>query len=274
MRLGLPDYDYWDRVIHPDASGISAAFDRILESAWIEALDTPYTRPPSPVRPDLTAMSGGRAGEILLEWMIAEAGATRWQYRLKGPSEDATWGPWTDLPGSGAGTTNHRLTGLQPEGLYQFEVRSWTADGAGDASFTREAVALRAGLDRIPIALSGTPLEGGRTFRVGESIYTFTVPVGLPLALGEVAQRSDGSIRITWEEPGGSDWVAYDTAPRGELEGKASYDTWALYRELRESVRENPPSSSIGSPPSIAPAVAIVLLGLLALAVARWRGRV
>ena len=273
-RLNLPHNNEWGRETEPRAPTISAALDRIIESAWLGAPDTPYTRPPSPVRPALTAVSGGDAGEILLKWTIAEEGATRWQYRQSGPGEDAAWGAWTDIPRSDAKTMSHRLTGLQPEQLYQFEVRSWTVDGAGDASSTREAIALRAGLDRIPIALPGTALEGGRTFLVGETVYTFTVPVGLPLALGEVTQRSDGSIRIIWEEPRGSDWVAYDTAPRGLLGGKANGDTWALYRQLLESVREGPPSRAWRSPGPIALAVAIAMIGLMALAVARWRGRV
>ena len=157
-RLNLPHNNEWGRETDPRAPAISAALDRIIESAWLGALDTPYTQPPSPVRPALTAVSGGDAGEILLEWTIAEEGATRWQYRQSGPGEDAAWGAWTDIPSSDANTMSHRLSGLQPEQLYQFEVRAWTADGAGDASSTREAIALRAGPDRIPIALPGTAL--------------------------------------------------------------------------------------------------------------------
>ena len=219
-------------------------------------------------------MAGGGAGEILLEWTIASEGATRWQYRQSGPGEDAAWGAWTDIPSSDANTMSHRLTGLQPEQLYQFEVRSWTADGADDASFTREVVALRSGLAGIPIAVPGTALESGRTFLVAETVYTFTVPEGLPLALREVTQRSDGTIRIEWEEPGGSDWVAYDNAPSPHFGGKASVDTWVLYEQLRESVREGPPSRAWRSPGPIAIATASAMLGLIALAAARWRGRV
>ena len=106
---------------------------------------------------------------------------------------------------------------------------------------------------------------------MGETVYTFTVPVGLALALGEVTQRSDGSIRIIWEEPRGSDWVAYDTEPRGLLGGKASGDTWVLYRQLLESVRDDPPSSRLRNPIALA---VVIVIGLIALAVARWRGRV
>ena len=93
-RLNLPLENEFGRVIDPDAPEISAAFDRIMESMWLGAPGTPY-RTSSVPRPRLTAMAGGGAGEILLEWTIASEGATRWQYRQSGPGEDAAWGAWT-----------------------------------------------------------------------------------------------------------------------------------------------------------------------------------
>ncbi|MYA19386.1 MAG: hypothetical protein F4Z25_03760 [Chloroflexi bacterium] len=271
MRLGLPDYDYWDRVIHPDAPGISAAFDRILESAWIGALDTP-SRPVDV--PRLTASAGGGAGEILLEWKTASAAGMGWQFRQREPRNDAAWGPWTLIPGSDAGTTSHRLTGFPPEQPYEFEVRPWILGGASYASQASEAFALRIGPDGIPIAVPGTVLEDGRTFRVGDSTYTFTVPIGLTIALVESTFTPDGSTLLKWDQPEGSDYVVLDTALGRYVEADYPYYRWRLYRELAESVREDPLREDSRPVGPIAPAAAIVLLGLVALAAARWRGRV
>ena len=116
------------RRVDRNATGVSELFDRIVESAWTGAPGTAYTLPP---KLDVGAFLGG--GELELEWTISRAGATRWQYRQKGPGAgafDAAWGAWTDIPDSDGSTTNHRLTGLQP-GVYNFQVRAWMAHGPG-----------------------------------------------------------------------------------------------------------------------------------------------
>ena len=69
----------WNRWVEPGADRIAVLFDRIIEPAWLGAPETP-----SSGLPTLTAVGGGGAGEILLEWAIARAGATRWQYRQWG----------------------------------------------------------------------------------------------------------------------------------------------------------------------------------------------
>ena len=116
-----------ERRVDRNARGVSELFDRIVESAWPGAPGTAYTLPP---KLDVGAFLGG--GELELEWTIARAGATRWQYRQKGPGAGASaaWGAWTDVPDSDGSTTSHRLTGLQPGG-YNFQVRPWMAHGPG-----------------------------------------------------------------------------------------------------------------------------------------------
>ena len=109
---------------------------------------------------------------------------------------------------------------------------------------------------------------------MGETVYTFTVPAGWPLALGEVKDTSDGSIRIRWEEHGRSNYVIYDTRLGLYVDGARMYEWGPSFRQLRGTIREDPLSEGGRSAGPIAPSVAIVLLGLIALAVARWRGRV
>ena len=286
-RLNLPSYREWGRSVDPDKPEVSAAFARIMESRWVGALDTP-SRPNSV--PSLTALAGGRAGEILLEWTIASEDATRWQYRRRGPGEGATWDAWTNVPGSDASTRSHRLSGLRTGQHYAFEVRPWTASGVGDASYAVEAVTLQLGADGIPIAIAGQALEGGHTFRVGGTVYTFTAPRRLRVALREWTQTSDGSIRITWEWIGFQGptyaYVTYDTALGKWVDRFDDPDDERLIDHMLDSIREDPllgqglpsqdepPTDGSGPAGPIAPAVAITLLGLVALAVARWRGRV
>ena len=230
------------RRVDPDADGIAAQFDRIVESAWLGAPDTPWTGPPT-----LTAVAGGGRNEILLEWTIARVGAVRWQYRQRHPWSDGRWpgwGDWTDVPGSDASIRSHRFTGPFGGQLYALQVRPWTAQGAGDAYDAVEAVASNVGPDGIPLAIAGQALEGGRTFRAGRTSYTFTVPNGLPLALQQVSQTPDGATRIRWEEPESGSYMIYDTRFGGQIERVTSYgapaNAWGLFDELLASVREAP----------------------------------
>ena len=230
------------RRVDPDADGIAAQFDRIVESAWLGAPDTPWTGPPT-----LTAVAGGGRNEILLEWTIARVGAVRWQYRQRHPWSDGRWpgwGDWTDVPGSDASTRSHRFTGPFGGQLYALQVRPWTAQGAGDAYDAVEAVASNVGPGGIPLAIAGQALEGGRTFRAGRTSYTFTVPNGLPLALQQVSQTPDGATRIRWEEPESGSYMIYDTRFGGQIERVTSYgapaNAWELFDELLASVREAP----------------------------------
>ena len=230
------------RWVDPDADGIGATFDRIIESAWFGAPDTPSSGPPT-----LTAVAGGGRNEILLEWTTARAGATRWQYRQRRPWSDGTWpgwGDWTDVPDSDASTRSHRFTGPFGGQLYTLQVRPWTAQGAGDAYDAVKAVASDVGSDGIPLAIAGQALEGGRTFRAGRTRYTFTVPNGLPLALDQVSQTVDGATRIRWEEPESGSYMIYDTRFGGQIERVTSYgapaNAWELFDELLASVREAP----------------------------------
>ena len=208
----------------PDAREL---FDQLLDSI---KEDTP---------PMLTALAGGGGGEILLEWTIARAGAVRWQYRQWGPG-DTAWGAWTDVPDSHASTTSHRLTGLQPDEGSAFQVRPWTAQGPGAAYAQVQGYALRAGTDGIPIAL-GQVLEDGRTYRAGETQYTFTTPRGLHVAVTEWVRSPDGTTRIRWEEPESGSYMIYDSGLGGAVDRVTfALGVRELFDELIESIEETP----------------------------------
>ena len=73
---------------------------------------------------NLAAASAGD-GEIVLVWDDPnDITITGYQYRYRNTS-DSGWNPdWTDIPGSGASTATHTLTGLTNNLLYTVEVRA------------------------------------------------------------------------------------------------------------------------------------------------------
>ena len=80
------------------------------------------------------AASSAGDGEIALIWDDpSDITITGYQYRYRN-SSDSGWNPdWTDISGSGATTTSHKLSGLTNNLLYTLEVRA-LRDGTGGPS--------------------------------------------------------------------------------------------------------------------------------------------
>ena len=85
--------------------------------------------PRVPAAPANLSASAGD-GSVTLSWDdAADDTITKYQYRYR---TGMTWDPdWTDIGGSGAGTTRYRLTGLTNGTEYRFEVRAKNANGNG-----------------------------------------------------------------------------------------------------------------------------------------------
>ncbi|MCY4639465.1 MAG: hypothetical protein OXC94_03885 [Chloroflexi bacterium] len=232
--LDLQTAEEWTADVDPHTGVPDALVSWMIESAWLGAPDAPRTGPPV-----LRALASGHAGGILLDWTGLRPGASSWQYRMRGPGH-AAWGEWIDVPGSGGVMTRHRLFGLARGATYRLELRP-RPERPG-VTYAARATTLEEGPDGIPRAVRGQELEEGRRFRVAETRYTFRVPRGLPLMLGNVWQEHG----VTWiqfvESRSGAPFLYHSLlgGVQYSFAAGAPPDIWALWDRLEESIWDQP----------------------------------
>ncbi len=127
----------------------------------------------APLKPAGLAGAAG-SGSVTLSWTDPDNPTiTKWQVRRKAGSGE--WGEWEDIPGSGAGTTSHEVSGLTNGTAYQFEVRA--VNGAGNGAGPDAPVTA------TPVAPAAPP-SGGGTTPAGSVTVT---PTALTVAEGSSA---------------------------------------------------------------------------------------
>ena len=98
--------------------------------------ETIRTTPRAPLTAprNLDASTKGDGG-VRLSWSDpADSTLTGYQHRYRNTSDDG-WNPdWTNIPGSGAATTSHTLTGIAKNLLHTLEVRTLRGDDQGPAA--------------------------------------------------------------------------------------------------------------------------------------------
>ena len=114
------EYTFQIRAVNPGGESPASA----------ETVATPL---PVPLTPAGLAAQPGDA-EVALSWTSpGDDSITRYQYRFR-ESDAASFGAWTDIPGSTAATTDHTVDGLTNDVEHTFEVRAINERGEGPAS--------------------------------------------------------------------------------------------------------------------------------------------
>ena len=228
----------------------------------------------------LMVLSDGAASELVLTWSDATAGAataTGWEYRKRAwgfvhgrPSifQERTWEAWTAIPGDGA-VRRHRVTGLEEDVPYDFEVRPLAASGLGIGSNIGLGVPPHIGRDGIPRLnipyLTATGLddgggntgqiaEGGRTYRLGDSDMVITIPEGLNVTNTTVALDLQAGDIFDLRDVATGNWVVLDfgfNEVRRSVDSEgATPDPNDLFDQMVDSIRRQP------EPPSEEPSAA------------------
>ena len=218
----------------------------------------------------LTVLSDGAASELVLTWSDATAGAstaTGWEYRKRAwgfvhgrPSffQERTWEAWTAIPGDGA-VRRHRVTGLEEDVPYDFEVRPLAASGPGAGSNIGVGVPPHIGRDGIPrlnvLYLTATGLddgggnegqiaEGGRTYRLGDSDMVITIPEGMSVTNTTFALDEQAGHIFDLRDVATGNWVVLDfrfnEVRRSVDSDGATPDPNDLFDQMVDSIRVQP----------------------------------
>ena len=151
-----------------------------------------------------------QSGDVaVLKWTSPSNGGKsiqKYQYRKK-PSDKATWEAWTDMPAAQAQTTQHELTGLDPDIHYEFQVRAVNADGNASNSNT-----------------ATLSIETSLSAEAPSAVTSFAVTAG------------DGQIEVSWDVPekdGGAEISAYELAvnPASDTETTVTHTLAPYLRE-------------------------------------------
>ena len=167
------------------------ALNSVDWSGWSpSASATPGVRP---AKPGGFAIYGAGDGSVTLGWTNpGDSSITGYQYQKKSTGD---WGLWTNIPGSGAGTTRFTVTGLTNFVEYSLRVRAVNGIGPGPAT-------------------AGFP---------GQPQGTLPAPVGLTAAPGHQ------KVELRWTMPSGV-WVEsiayYDYQMK-----EASASVWGAWTE-------------------------------------------
>ena len=217
----------------------------------------------------LMVLSDGTASELVLTWSDATAGAamaTDWEYRKRAwgfvhghPSffQERTWEAWTPIPGDGA-VRRHRVTGLEEDVPYDFEVRPLTPSGPGAGSNIGVGVPPHVGRDGIPrlnvLYLGVTELdgggnrgqvaEGGRTYRLGDSEMVITIPEGMSVTNTTFALDEQAGHIFDLRDVATGNWVVLDfhfnEVRRSVDSDGATPDPNDLFDQMVDSIRVQP----------------------------------
>ena len=170
------------------------------------------------------AAAGPGGGQVTLSWSDpSNSDIAKYQFR-QGTGDPVSWGAWTDIAGSGAGTVAHTVAGLANGTEHSFQVRAAAAPGGtvlGAASAAATATPRAPALVLDPASL--TVAEGG------SGAYTVAL-----------ATRPTGTVTVT--VAGASGEVTFDTdstAPGNQSTLTFTTTTWSTAQTVAVSADED-----------------------------------
>ena len=104
---------------------------------WVD-----FTTLPDPPKKPTALSATARIEGAELSWTSGDGSGspvTHWEYQVK---SGATWGSWTEIPGSDASTTSYTVPSLTGGSSHQFKVRAVNLGGDGAASDASTAVTI------------------------------------------------------------------------------------------------------------------------------------
>ena len=153
----------------------------------------------------------------------------------------------------------HRVTGLEEDVPYDFEVRPLAASGPGAGSNIGVGVPPHVGRDGIPrlnvLYLTATGLddgggnegqiaEGGRTYRLGDSDMVITIPEGMSVTNTTFALDEQAGHIFDLRDVATGNWVVLDfrfnEVRRSVDSDGATPDPNDLFDQMVDSIRRQP----------------------------------
>ncbi len=176
----------------------------------------PVTVTPPPAPTNFTATAGN--GQVVLRWSNPNnASITKYQYR-RSTSSSSSWSPnWTDISGSGSGTTSYTVGSLNNGTRYTFQVRAVNAGGNGTASSSASAT------PTAPVTPPPAPTNFTATAGNGQVVLSWSNPNNASITKYQYRQSTNS----------GSSWSPDWTDISGSGSGTTSYTVRSLNNGTR-----------------------------------------
>ncbi len=233
QKTGDGDWTPWNVVTASDKNTqqfeITGLTNGVVYRFRLRAVNANGAGPGAETRPVVASGTPGRPHQVravpgdesvTLSWSPSSDGGSPiigWEYRGADTDTGITSStPWTRIPGSGAGTTSHVVTGLANTKDYRFQVRAVNINGAGTASSETGIVQPGSAPPAVPTA---APAPESTWFRQALGEDSITLKWAGPRNAGGSELNDGGSPLIRYEysqKSGGGEWSQWMIIPANQ----------------------------------------------------------
>ena len=163
---------------------------------------SPSAPPPKPPAAPTGLSATAGVQSVTLSWNNpSDSSITGYEYNVN-HNDTSTgnlsgWGPWTVIPGSGASTTSHTLTGLTPGREYRYHVRAVNSAGPGAGA-----------PNAAPWYVSASPSAPKPKPTPTPTPAPKPNPPAAPTGL--TATPGNGSVTLSWNDPSDASITRYE----------------------------------------------------------------